>query len=324
MDMTTHRRDDTSPFLAERQLSHIHETELTRFEELAERMPIPITASHTSALKLLGVELPERYLGSFDPNSLHIVVRSPQDLRKVSGVTMHVNNAQLVEEHSSPCGSDFSVVTAELALMQMAETLDMVELVVLGDCMMRRGVQKQTTKRQLILMMEQVGAFRGKRKLLKAIPLMRENTDSSYEARTRLLLACRGLGSADVNVEIASDRGAPWLVDMAYPELMVAIEYDGRFHMTDVAQQEQDKEKRGYIRSRSWEVFEITKSQLSTAEARDAVADDVAHAFSKALDTRIYPLPCIPIERLADRRCRYRAVGMESEQLERFFINPTD
>ncbi|MCH9276805.1 hypothetical protein JS533_011055 [Bifidobacterium amazonense] len=324
MDTTIHRLRGRDQFLTEQQLSRIHESELARFEELAERMPVPVVASHTSALKLLGVELPERYLGPFAPDSLHIVVGSPKALRKVDGVTMHVNNARLVEEHSAPCGGDFGMVTAELALMQMAETLDMLELVVLGDCMMRRGVQKQTTKRQLALTMNQAGTFRGKRKLMRAIPLMRENTDSSYETRTRLLLACRGLGSADVNAEVSSDRATPWHVDMAYPELMVAIEYDGLFHMTDVIQQEQDKQKRGHLRSRSWEMFEITKMRLATPEARDAVADDVAHAFGRALDMPIRPLPCIPIRQLADRRSRYRAAGLELPQLERFFINPPE
>lgn len=320
-DATAYAHEPRRPFIAERQLSEQYAAEHARLTQLARRVGTPPTASHTSALRLLGIELPERYEKRFDPHAVHLAVGTSQQRHIISGAVVHLADELMLAEHTRSQTMYFNVVGPELALAQMAAVLSMLELVVLGDCMMRRGAQKHTTKARIAEFLAHSSAFVGKRKLVRALPLMRENTDSSYETRTRIALACRGLGSAEVNVDIASDRVTPWSVDMAYTELMTVLEYDGSFHMTDVRQAERDKEKRSWLRARHWEVMEVTKARLADSEARDRLADDVASFFAKALDHPVLALPCIPIERLADTRRRYRAPGLEHPQLDRYFRN---
>lgn len=320
-DGTPYTGGPRRPFIVEQRLSEQYAAEHTRLFQLARRVGTPPTASHTSALKILGIELPERYVQRFDPHAVHIAVGTPQQRHVLSGAVVHLADETMLAEHSQSATAYFNVVSPELALAQMAAVLPMLELVVLGDCMMRRGAQQHTTKARLAEFLTHSSAFTGKRKLIRAVPLMRENTDSSYETRTRIALACRGLGSAEVNVGIASDRTTPWSVDMAYTELMTVLEYDGSFHMTDVRQAEQDKEKRNWLRAHHWEVMEITKARLVDAEARDLLAKDAAAFFAKALDHPVIALPCIPIEQLADTRRIYRAPGLEHPQLDRYFRN---
>lgn len=317
----SHRERAGGRFIVERQLGTAQETEYARFEKLAHHTTLPVVASHTSALRLLGVELPERFLAPFDAKLLHISVGQKRQLRRLGGVAVHLNNPEMLDAHTVSYAEGFATVDAELALIQMSGVLDLFDLIVLGDCMMRRGVQRQLTICGLLMAVEQAGAFHGKRNLLRAIPLMRENTDSSYEVRTGLALACRGLGLPDVNAQITTGGETPWSVDMAYPELMTIVEYDGLFHMTDAVQGEHDRERRGHLRSRGWDVHEVTRTRIATPEACDALAVDVAKSFGKALDMPISPLPCIPIKRLADRRRIYRAPGLDLPQLERYFMH---
>ncbi|MFC5222805.1 hypothetical protein [Bifidobacterium leontopitheci] len=307
-------------FIAERQLAEAQAQEYARFHDLSRRTGLPLVASHVSALKLLGIEVPERFRAGFDAAAMHVAVGSNAQRRALKGVRLHVVDEALLMEETSAAAADFGVVSPELALAQMASVLDLYELVILGDCMMRRGAQKHTTKEAVIAFVAYHGGFPGRAKLIAAIPLMREDTDSSYETKLRLLAACRGLGSGDVNREIVS-RGRSWHGDVVYEELRVILEYDGMFHMTDARQGEHDKEKRGGWRSDGWEVMEVTKGRLRTPESRDALADDIARLFSKALDTSVRALPCIPVEKLADCRRQYRAIGMENRQLDRYFRN---
>lgn len=312
---------ETSRFLVEKEASECYIAEYERLVLLAGRTSLPLVASHTSALRILGVELPRQYLGGFDANEIHLSVGTSDRRYKLKGAVVHKCSPEMLESCSRAASAAFEVVSPELALAQMATVIPLLDLVVLGDCMMRRGVQKQTTKDRIRAFLKAYPGFGGHKRLAKAVFLMREDTDSSFETRQRIALACRGLGSAQVNVEIASDRESPWVVDMAYPELMTIVEYDGRFHMTDANQGERDKEKRGWLRSRGWEVLEVTNARLSTSENRDLLALDVAKSFSKALDVPVRPLACKPIEYLTDRRRIYRAAGLESMQLTHYFVN---
>lgn len=61
-----------------------------------------------------------------------------------------------------------------------------------------------------------------------ALQFMREGTDSSQESRCRIALIRNGLPCPQVNWKVRLNNGKIVLLDMAYPDIKVAIEYDGR------------------------------------------------------------------------------------------------
>lgn len=72
--------------------------------------------------------------------------------------------------------------------------------------------------------------IRGIRKMQHALQFMREGTDSSQESRCRIALIRNGLPCPKVNWKVRLNNGKIALLDMAYPDIKVAIEYDGRHH----------------------------------------------------------------------------------------------
>lgn len=61
-----------------------------------------------------------------------------------------------------------------------------------------------------------------------ALQFMREGTDSSQESRCRIALIRNGLPCPKVNWKVRLNNGKIALLDMAYPDIKVAIEYDGK------------------------------------------------------------------------------------------------
>ncbi|MBM7820461.1 hypothetical protein JOE63_002938 [Cellulosimicrobium cellulans] len=101
---------------------------------------------------------------------------------------------------------------------------------------MTRRKNPATTVRELRRLMDATYKMRGIVRCREAIDLVRPGTDSSMETRTRLLLVQAGLPCPQVNVP-AHDDGGQFLAlpDLSYPELRIAIEYDGDVHRTDPA-----------------------------------------------------------------------------------------
>ena len=125
--------------------------------------------------------------------------------------------------------------------LELAAVVDLVDLVVFGDSMVRAG--HFTTA----AVVEAADAWRGRgRKLARrAARLIREGVDSPMESRLRMLIVLAGLPEPKVNVIIRNQHGE-WLVrfDLCYPGFKVVVEYDGRQHAEDDAQWDHDIDRR--------------------------------------------------------------------------------
>lgn len=128
-------------------------------------------------------------------------------------------------------------------------------------------------------------AFRGFNNCVKALRLMRENTDSSQETRTRIALMRYGLPCPEVNVPLCDSKTArSVLLDMAYPQLRIAIEYDGSYHasqwLSDISRQET-------IEALGWEYIRVTKLNLGSADNEAELARKVAHRVAQRLGRKV-------------------------------------
>ena len=139
---------------------------------------------------------------------------------------------------------------------QMAVYLALEELVVLGDAMMRRSYYHvHVTPNDFHTLLDLLpSTFPHRKKCEKAVTLLAENTDSCMESRLRFRLMKIGFGPFVVNYHLTlntHDRKSAFL-DIAIPDLKIAIEYSGKFHS---GQWSNDEARRTALASAGWQVL---------------------------------------------------------------------
>jgi very-short-patch-repair endonuclease len=73
------------------------------------------------------------------------------------------------------------------------------------------------------------------------------------ETRLRMLLVLAGLPEPVVNLRIRDSNGDVVLrFDLAYPELKIAVEYDGRQHRADLDQWDRDQDRQDWFDDGGW------------------------------------------------------------------------
>jgi very-short-patch-repair endonuclease len=202
-----------------------------------------------------------------DEDLLHACVPQQKKRSALPGTTFHTWN------HAYEVATSLEFihcVEPVVAWEQMAAHISEDELVVLADSAMRRDPKlKRARKQDFIMALANDDHFRGRKKCLRALSLIRENTDSSQESRVRLWLEQNGLHDADVNFLIfdpASGRSAH--VDLAFHNLHLIVEYDGAYH-NDPLQKINDAETRKWLESLGWKVIAINVADLRTLDARE-------------------------------------------------------
>ncbi len=195
--------------------------------------------SHTSAARVYGVPLPTA------PGE-HVSVTDPRDRRRRQGVTTHV----CPKPHLRLMGG-LAISAPEQLFVELAATLPLVDLVVAGDHLVRRGFTSP----------ERLRAFcQGRsRSSIEAASYVRDRVDSPMETRVRMLIVLAGIPEPDVNVTIRDEFGEPLRrYDLSWPSVRVIVEYDGRHHIERQSQWEADLGRREDVDSSGWRILVVT------------------------------------------------------------------
>jgi hypothetical protein len=111
------------------------------------------------------------------------------------------------------------------------------------------------------------GRRRGIDRLRQALPLIRTRSASSRESWCRLALIGAGLPEPELNWTVSDESGRPVAcVDLAYPRVRVAIEYEGEHHLIDPKQWAKDIARHADLVEHGWLVIRVTKAQLEAPE----------------------------------------------------------
>jgi len=168
------------------------------------------------------------------------------------------------------------ITTPEQTFSDLATSLDLVALVVLGDSLVKAG------RTSVAALREAAPAWHGRGAKLarRAARYVREGVDSAMETRLRLLLVLAGLPVPDVNVILRHPDGSWWMrFDLCYPSLKLIIEYDGRHHADDSEQWLHDLKRREALDRMGWRVIVVTMHDYYDApeeilhRARDALIE---------------------------------------------------
>ena len=172
------------------------------------------------------------------------------------------------------------------AWIQFAQYLNLTELVVLAEALIRRyGYAIEQFTQRLTAFHRVIGRARCEAALKLVKP-----SDSVQETRTRLALMLFGLPIPQTQYGITdSENGYTYTVDMAYPQYKVAIEYDGDHHRRFRKQYVRDQQKRRRLRQLGWTVIEVFADDLWNTAKQRAFAQEVATAMQIPLPGRPQP-----------------------------------
>lgn len=152
-----------------------------------------------------------------------------------------------------------SVTTPSATFVDLGRCLDLVDLVVLGDSLVKAGV---TTPQDLIEA-ARTATGRDARRARRAAAHVRMDVDSPMETRTRLLMLLAGLPEPVVNHQLRDDTGVVRRrLDLSYPQFRLAIEYDGRQHAENSAQWQGDVRRREHLDSLGWRLIVLLSGDI--------------------------------------------------------------
>ncbi|HET7689157.1 MAG TPA: hypothetical protein VFK41_02165 [Nocardioidaceae bacterium] len=214
-------------------------------------------ASHTTAALVLDLPVRRDALE-------HVTVPRPSERTQNQGIRCHVG----ATDSSWEAAGGVRVPTAPMLFAQLACMLSLVDLVVVGDAMVRR---RMTTPEALVAF---TGELQGKhcRLARQAASFVRSRVDSPMESRLRMLLVLAGLPEPAVNVEVCDELGRPLRrIDLSYPAVRLAVEYDGRHHIERERQWQHDLDRREEFEEDGWRFLVVTSEGIYRDPARTVV-----------------------------------------------------
>ncbi len=183
--------------------------------------------------------------------------------------------------------SGLRVTSPATTWAMMGALLRRDDLVALGDAFVREPMRAGdppalATITELRAALE-AGRRRGAAALREALPLVRTRSRSRKESETRLILLAAGLPEPLLNWPIAVRGEVVALIDLAYPERKVGIEYEGEQHLTDPRQWARDIRRYEMLADLGWRIVRVTASDL--ARHREQLATRVRAALSGGVGT---------------------------------------
>ncbi len=166
----------------------------------------------------------------------------------------------------------------------MGALLQRDDLVALGDALVREPMRSSDDPPALATIAEltaalEAGRRRGAAALREALPLVRTRSRSRKETQTRLLLLAAGLPEPSLNHPVVVEREVVALVDLAYPDRKVGIEYEGEQHLIDPRQWARDIRRYEMLADLGWRIIRVTASDL--AQHRKEFAKRARAALSR-------------------------------------------
>lgn len=217
---------------------------LHRVEAAVVLHPAGAFASHVSAARVYDVPVPH-----FAEE--HVSVFDEKDRRRRTGIRCHVapSTTRVGRYKGIPVSMPIPM------FIQLASMLSLVDLVVVGDALVRR---KAFAPHQLVAACR-ASEDRYAGTALRAAELVRSGVDSPMETRLRLLIVLAGLPEPEINVEVRDVNSRVLRrFDLSYPTLRLIVEYDGRQHAEDPDQYDSDIGRREYLDEQRWRIIVVT------------------------------------------------------------------
>lgn len=227
----------------------VEDSPLVRARAALRVHPSDAFVSHFTAARVVGAPVPAH-------SDEHVTVPDQGSRRPRPGLRCHTAAVAAAEVRVL---SGLRVSAPHRLFVELASMLTLVDLVILGDWLVRRGY---TTTQALT---EYCAAYSGRHAdaARAAAAYVRDRVDSPKETMLRLLIVLAGLPEPVVNHELRDNFGSVVMrLDLSYPDLRLAMEYDGRHHLESARQWERDIERREQLGDGSWRLITVTSAGI--------------------------------------------------------------
>lgn len=185
---------------------------------------------------------------------LHVLTPAGHQLRSSDGLVVHRRD-----------GAPLTVVAGRPATepawtaVEVARGLRRPRALATLDAALRSGTCDQ---RQLRAAAYRQAGRRGIVHVRELIPHAAPEAESPMESEARLAMLDGGLPPPTLQYEIIDRTGQTWRVDFAWPERLVAVEYDGFIWHSDPDALRRDRQKRAALTEVGWRTMSIVADDV--------------------------------------------------------------
>lgn len=208
-------------------------------------LPADAVAISVTGLRLYGVDV-----GNLLP--LRFASRHPHQVRRSGVVVCRVSDLP-ARRRGRP-----HLATPEHCFLTAAQTLNVLELVIAGDWLVRL----ELTSPARLLAATEVTRARGARAARRSAELVRERVDSPRESTLRICLVLAGLPTPQCNLTLGTEDYPIGRVDLVYEEFKVILEYEGDQHRIDRQQWNIDIDRTEEVTAEGYLVIRITAQRM--------------------------------------------------------------
>jgi hypothetical protein len=210
-------------------------------------------ASHATAARIAALPLPAL------PGE-HVTVMAQKDRHRIAGVVCHCAPKAQVRVVG---GVRVSMV--EQNFVELATLLSLVDLVVVGDYLVRKNSNGLARLQRHCAKAAGPGAAAARR----ALAYVRTGVDSPMETRLRMLIVLAGLPEPLVNQLVGEESELDFRkYDMCWPSIKLIVEYDGRPHIAREEQWESDIGRRERIDDDGWRILVFIAKDIYNTPGR--------------------------------------------------------
>lgn len=222
---------------------------------LATRMPRGTVVSHTTAALIFGVPLPTRH--NLDP--VHVTSPAPERALRYRGAIGH---STMLGTGDVQVWEGVPVTSPERTWCDLATVLSLPDLVAAGDYLLCWKAPFTSIDR-LSDAVERYPSRRGQSLLRRALPLLSSRSRSRPESLVRVALVESHLPDPIPNFGVHLELPRRDVeIDLAYPEFLVGLEYQGDHHREDRAQWRHDIRRGNDTVDSGWSMIFFTGDDL--------------------------------------------------------------
>lgn len=219
--------------------------------------------SHHSAAWLWGGVVPRQPMA-------HVSIPAGRGRSTRRDMVVHSSRRQATRFRGQP------LTTAVDTFLDLAAYLNLVDLVILGDSLVRRG----RCAPESLVEAAALGSGRGVRLARRAASLVRSRVDSPMETKARMLRVLSGLPELETDLRFYDSQGQlVRRLDAGDRATRTAVEYDGRQHVNREDQWESDLLRREEFEDQEWRIVTLVSKDIYIWPGR--TVDRLARIFQR-------------------------------------------
>ncbi len=244
-----------APFFGTRSAPGVNLDLHVRCLSLATRMPAGAVFSHTTAAAVYGAPLPPQH--ELEP--LHVTSPAPGRALRYRGTIGH--STRLMPDDVNNW-SGIPVTSPERTWCDLASVLSLPDLVAVGDYLLC-WKSPFTSIERLTDAVQQFPSRRGQLLLRRGLPLLTSRSRSRPESLVRVALVASHLPDPVPNYGAYLPLHRRQIeIDLAYPEFLVGLEYQGDHHREDRGQWRRDIRRGNHAVDSGWSMIFFTGDDL--------------------------------------------------------------